>query len=280
MKRLSNSWRLCRASWRVLSRDRELVAVPIVAGTASLLVFVLVAGSGLLLLGGAGELDDGAATKWALWLLLALATIGATWVAAIGQAAIVAGAGQRMEGGDPALESAFAVARSRVVRLLEWAILATAVALVIDQIERRFGLLGRVAAWLGNVAFSVLSFLALPVIVFEDVGAIEAFKRSSALLRDTWGEQVAFSFGIGLLGFLVALPALVFGGIMLASEQPVVQILGVAAAIVWIVLVLAVASALSAVFKTALYRYARGLPVDASFKSGDLAGAFQARHAR
>jgi len=274
MNRLSNSWRLCRASWRVLSRDRELVAVPIIAGIGALVIFLVVGTIGGLLLGSG---DETGASDWAEWVMLALATVAASWAVAIGQAAIVAGAAQRMDGHDPTVGSAFAVARTRMVRLLEWAVVATAVPILIDQLERRIGLAGRIVGWLGNVAFSVLSFLALPIIVFEDVGAVEAFKRSSSLLRQTWGEQVAFSFGIGLLGFLVALPAVVLGGAVAASPLVVVQVLGVAAAIAWIVLVAAVTSALSAVFKTALYRYGRGLPVDCSFTDQDLAAAFRSR---
>jgi hypothetical protein len=44
--------------------------------------------------------------------------------------------------------------------------------------------------------------------------------------------------------------------------------------------VVAVTSALSAVFKTALYRHARGLPVDLAFAPSDLSGAFRPRTAR
>jgi hypothetical protein len=274
MQRLANAWRLAKASWQVLSQDRELVAVPIVAGIVALVVFVTIVAPGVLLVGG----DDGA-SNWAVWILVALATVAATWVTAIGQAAVVAGAAQRMDGGDPTLGSAYAAARARSVRLLEWAVLATVVAIVLDQIEERFGALGRIVSWLGNVAFSVLSFLALPVIVFEDVGAIEGFKRSAALLKRTWGEQVAFSFGMGLLGLLLVLPALLVGGLLLATGVVPLQVIGVAAAVAWIILVVAVTTALSAVFKTALYRYANGLPVDPAYSPTDLSGAFQPKGA-
>ena len=42
-------------------------------------------------------------------------------------------------------------------------------------------------------------------------------------------------------------------------------------------LVMATTSALSAVFKAALYRYAVGAPVDPAFDTTDLSGAFQRR---
>lgn len=274
MQRLSNAWRLAKASWQILSHDRELLAIPILAALASLVAFVIVAGPGLLLLDGT---DDSGSTDWALWIFFAIAAVASAWMAAIGQAAVVSGAAQRMDGGDPTLGSAIAAARAHAGRLLEWALLATIVAIVFDQIEQRFGLLGQIVGWLGKVAFSVLSFLALPIIVFEDVGAIEAFKRSSALLKRTWGEQVAFSFGMGLLGIVFVVPAILIGATLASTGVLAVQIVGLAAAVAWIVLVATIASALSAVFKTALYRYAKGLPVDPAFRQTDLAGAFKPR---
>jgi hypothetical protein len=273
VERVANAWRLAKASWHVLSQDRELVAVPIVATIASLLVFGVIAVPGFLLVGG----NDSGAGDIAVWIIFVIASVAATWMSAIGQAAVVAAAAQRMDGRDPTLGSAFAVARGRAVRLLEWAVLATVVSIVLDQIEERFGALGRMVSWLAGVTFRVLSFLALPVIVFEDVGAVEGFKRSSSLLRSTWGEQVTFSFGMGLLGFVAALPALVVGGALLGTGILALQVIGVVAAVVWSVAVLAVTSVLSGVFKTALYRHAKGLPVDPGFRPRDLDGAFRRR---
>jgi hypothetical protein len=272
--RISNAWRIAKASWRVLAKDRELIAIPVVAGIAALLAFAAIAGPGYLLLGGTTAVDTG---NVALWLIGVAAVVAATWVSAFGQAAVVAAAGERMDGGEPSLTSAFEAARDRAFRLLEWAVMATVVAIVLDQIEQRLGVLGRLVSWIGSVAFSVMSFLALPVIVFENVGAVEAFKRSSRLLKGTWGEQVTFNFGLGILGFVAVIPGVVVGGVLVATGLLPLQVLGGLATVAWVVLVVAVTSALSAVFKTALYRWANGLTVDPAFDAAELRGAFGPR---
>jgi hypothetical protein len=272
MNRLANAWHISKASWRVLSQDRELIAIPVVAGIAAIVAFVVVGSPGFFLLSG----DDGASSL-AGWIFVVLAAVAGSWIVAIGQAAVIAGAGQRMDGQDPSLGSAFAVAKSRLGRLLEWALLATVVAIVLDQLEQRFGMLGKIVGWLGNVAFSILSFLALPVIVFENVGAIAAFKRSSHLLKSTWGEQVSFSFGMGVLSFLLMLPVLIIAGLGISTGILPLQIIGGAFGIVAIGAILAVTSALSAVFKAALYRYAVDAPVDQAYAVTDLREAFQHR---
>jgi hypothetical protein len=272
--RVANGWRIAQASWRVLSHDRELIAVPVLAAIGAALAFAAVAGPGVLLLGGS---DAAQASEVALWLVLVLATVLATWVVALGSAAVVAGAAERMAGGEPTLGSAFAAARARAGRLLGWAVLATVVSIVLDQLEERLGVLGRVVSWIAGTAFSVISFLALPVIVFEDVGPIEALKRSARLLRSTWGEQLAFNFGLGLLGFVGVLPAVAIAAGLVATGLLALQVVGVVLAVAWIVVVMAATSALSAVFKAALYRWATGLPVDPAFDAGELTAAFRKR---
>lgn len=274
MGRISNAWQLSKSSWKVLSKDRELIAIPVLAGIASLVVLVAIALPPALAL---GAFDDNESVNPALYLFGFLAMVGAAWMSAIGQAAVVAGAAHRMDGGDPTIGSAFATARQRAIRLLEWAFLATVVSVILDQIEERFGMVGKLISWVGSMAFSVLSFLALPIIVFEDVGAIEAFKRSSKMLRATWGEQLTFNFGMGLVGFVAIIPGLLVGGALASTGIAPLVAAGVVGAVVWVVLVVATTSALSAVFKAALYRWANQLPVDPAFTPQDFRGAFRQR---
>jgi hypothetical protein len=270
---IENGWEIAKASWRALLRDRELLVVPVVAGLLAIVSVLAIGGAGWLLL-GEPEVSTG---NVAIWLIGIIALVIAAWILALGQATIVAGAGQRMDGDDPTLGSAFDVGRARAGRLLEWAVLSTVVNLVLDQIQQRLGIFGQIVAWIGGVAFSVISFLALPVIVFEDVGAIQAFRRSAELLKRTWGEQVVFGFGLGLITFIALLPVLAVAGGLAATQLVVLQVLAAAVAIVGIATVLALSSALSAVFKTALYRFATGAPVDATFDESALRRAFRER---
>ena len=52
-----------------------------------------------------------------------------------------------------------------------------------------------------------MTFLTVPIIVFEDVGPINALKRSGHLLKQTWGENLMAQIGLGLIGLLAFLPA-------------------------------------------------------------------------
>ena len=63
------------------------------------------------------------------------------------------------------------------------------------------------------------------MLVVEKVGPMDAVKRSAALLKDTWGEQIAGNLGVGLffglitfLIFLVGIPLIVLAVPKIGSE--------------------------------------------------------------
>jgi hypothetical protein len=128
------------------------------------------------------------------------------------------------------------------------------------------------------MAWSVVTFLVLPVLVFEGLGPIAAVKRSAALFKGTWGENLMTNAGIGLIGLFAiiggALPLMLF----LAIGGPV-AILGIGLFVLWVVTVMLVSSTLTGIFQTALYRYATGAPVP-GFEPGQLEGSFRPRRER
>ena len=88
------------------------------------------------------------------------------------------------------------------------------------------------------------------------------------------GEQLTFTFGLGLIGLLAALPGVAVAAVLVITGVSGLQVLGFIIGALWILAVVAVSSALSAVFKAALYRYAAQQPVDVAFDTADLSGAF------
>src|SRR5206468_30808 len=71
--------------------------------------------------------------------------------------------------------------------------------------------IGALVAGLLGMAWNVMTFFVLPVLVVEGVGPFAAVKRSCAVLKAAWGEALVANFGTGLLMFLFTLVALVPG---------------------------------------------------------------------
>ena len=44
----------------------------------------------------------------------------------------------------------------------------------------------------------MMTFFVVPIIVSENIGPINAIKRSTSLFKQTWGDQVVANFGFGI----------------------------------------------------------------------------------
>jgi hypothetical protein len=152
----------------------------------------------------------------------------------------------------------------------------TTVNLVLKAIRDNNKGVGNFMAGLAGIAWSVATFFALPIVIFEGIGPIEAVKRSGQLIKGTWGQVVrtGIRFGLWVLLMWLAVIGLVLGGIAGAFHYNHAG---------WISLTLVgvmaggllglVTNTLSGYIKVALYRFAAGKQVP-GIPSEVLAGAF------
>ena len=123
------------------------------------------------------------------------------------------------------------------------------------------------------------TYLVVPVLVVEDVGPIEAVKRSASYLRKTWGEQIVGNLGMGTVFGLLTFATLLTGGLLFYGAA--VTGSGALMVIVGVVLLLAlvaialISSALAGVYAAAVYRYAAEGQTGAYFSADMVEGAFR-----
>jgi len=174
------------------------------------------------------------------------------------------------------VRSALDIANSRLHRLLPWAIVTATVTMILQAIEERFGLVGRIVAGLVGMAWNLVTFLVVPILVLEDLAVGPALTRSKDLFKKTWGENVIGQGGLGLVGMVAMIPGvlLILGGVALGTAGLVV--LG-AVGVVWIVVAAVVVSALSGIYRTALYHFAADGRVPGEFSDVDFHDAFRPR---
>ncbi len=113
----------------------------------------------------------------------------------------------------------------------------------------------------------------VPVLVFEDLSVFDSIKRSAEIFRRQWGEQVVSGFSFGLLFFLLALPGILLG----LAGMTVHPLAGIAVAVVYFLVLAAVASAVKGIFMVALYRYATQGEVPTGFSPDMVQNAFSPR---
>jgi hypothetical protein len=276
MGRIANSWDIAKRSWAVLRSDKSLAWFPVFSFIGSLVVAGVIVG--LIALMGVDDSSNGESLKPLGWVLVGFGYVGLAIVQTYFLAGLVAGADERLRGGRTTVSGALQVANSRLHRLLPWALVSATVSIVLSILER-YGIVGRIVAGLVGLAWNLVTFLTIPILVIEDVAVGQAFRRSKDLFKKTWGENVVGQAGLGVLGFLVILPALALFAIGAAIGTAGLVVLG-AVAVVWIVVASTVTAALNGIYRTALYRYATSGEVPADFQGSDFQGAFRPKHER
>jgi hypothetical protein len=256
MERISRSFDIMILSYRVLVRDKELLVLPLVSMTVTAVTIAsFVFGLGVT----RSELRTGGPVMYLPLLLLyvVIYTVGI-----FSQAAVVAGATERMRGGDPTLGSALAAAGRRIGPIIGWAILAATVGTVIRAIQDRAGVFGKLVAFVGGTAWSLAAFFIVPVLVFEDLSIRESLRRSARLFKDVWGESLAGGVTLGLANLVVTIPLAV---VALLIAVVVGKTAGIGVFIAGMIVLTIVFAALQGIYLATLYRYATEGWVPAGF---------------
>jgi hypothetical protein len=255
----SNSWTLVKASANVLKLDKELMVFPLMSGIAAVLVtasFVVpvIATGGLEMLGdGAGQGSYLAYVLAFLFYLVQYTVIFFFNSALVGAALI------RLDGGDPTVSDGLAIASKRMGAIIGYAAISATVGMILRAVSERSGFVGRIVVGLVGMAWTLATYMAVPVLVTKDVGPIDAVKESAALFKRTWGEQVVGNFGMGWAVVLMNLSWVLVSVCLIvvaAQLSSVAVLVAVAVAVLGFVLLALFAAALKGVYTAALYRYA------------------------
>lgn len=280
MRRFNNSLALAKASFTVLRTDKQLAVIPVVSFVATAVTAAVLGGAVYLTFAQKEVINPGGLSRGATsttlepspltYVVGGVAYLAITFVVTFFTAALVAGAHQRLTGGAPTVGSAFGAAGRRVPQIFLWSMLTGTVGLVLQVIRSEAGWLGQIVTRAIGMAWEIVTWLAIPVIIAEGTGPIDSLKRAAGLFKRTWGENLIGQGALGVIGLLAALPGVVVG----IGLGVVVPAVGVIVAVAWFVIVAIVMAALNGIYRTALYLYAAGEPVS-WFDEQTLAAAFQ-----
>jgi hypothetical protein len=224
------------------------------------------------------------ADKPVIYALLFAFYFAATFIIVFFNAALIFCAMQCFAGHEPSLRAGLATAAGRLPQILAWTLLATTVGLVLNALENflkdKLGFVGALLGGLGEAAWGVVTYFVVPVVVVDGVGPIEAVKRSSAILRRTWGEALGGEGGLGIISFLLLLPIMLVVALVISAGRGLVADGAIAALLVAVIIpyVLALSvvfAALGAIFRTGAYIYATTGRAPSSMDPALLQNAFR-----
>jgi hypothetical protein len=271
--RLKRSFRLAGASAQVLRQDNHLMLFPILSCVALLLVIAAFA----LPLFGLDSIDG--IGKGGLYSAAFLFYVVQYFVIFYFNAALVGAAMIRLDGGSPTLGDGLRIANSRFGAILGYAVISATVGVILRAIQERVGFIGRLIAGLLGAGWTVATFLVVPVIVTSDRGATGAISESTALLKRTWGENVAGQVGMsaafGMLYFaIVAGVALLALLLATTGAAPALFLVLAVAAVLAFLGCMLVHATLTGIYSAVLYRYAAGGSDAPGFDRSVLESAF------
>jgi hypothetical protein len=144
--------------------------------------------------------------------------------------------------------------------ILGYAAIAATVGMLLRFISERSGWLGKIVAGLMGMAWTLTTYLTVPILVTKDIGPIDAVKESALIFKRTWGEQVIGNFGMGWAVALIGVAwtllsvAVIVGMASLGMGMSILGVVGIMA--VGYIMLALFASALNGIYTAALYRYA------------------------
>ncbi|MGJ3240052.1 MAG: DUF6159 family protein [Anaerolineae bacterium] len=277
------SWQLVKASWSVLQADKELLWFPVLSGVAmiavSIALFIPTVAFGLFTATMSDEIAQVMGFIGLFIYYLITYTVGIYFNTALIGAAMI-----RLDGGDPTFKDGIEIANARLSKIVMFAAMSATVGVILRMLQERGGVVGNIVSWLGGMAWSLATFLVIPVLVVHDLSPWDAVKRSTSLLRETWGEQITGSWSIGGVFFLLYIPVILIGGALIfagvAAESMTMIVGAIVLTILAMILLGIIQGALSGVYQAALYRFAETGAAPDNFDIDLIRGAFKPKRKR
>jgi hypothetical protein len=270
-----------KTSLALLRSDAELIILPFVSTVCSALAFAALLGSyvsaygwdiHVVHFGRRAIVTSPHAAQ--LYFAMFLYYVANFFVVIFCNVALVGVANSRMCGGTWTLRDGLSLAWARRLTILKWAAFAATVGMILRMMEERAGFIGRIVIGLIGLAWSLACFFVVPVLAFEDLSPLDALKRSAALFRKTWGENVVAGVSFSII-FMIPLFAGIAVWSVVASSLPHAALIpAIVVLILYVQLVVAAAAAASSIFNLAIYRYALTGKEHGGFTTGQFNSAW------
>lgn len=274
--RISRSFDLVKASAQLLRQDNQLILFPLVSAFTLLLV---VAAFALPLFGF--ESIDGIGRN-GLYSIAFVFYVVQYFVIFYFNTALVGAVMIRLDEGSPTLADGLRIANSRLGAILGYAVISATIGVILRTIQERVGFIGRLVVGLIGASWAIATFLVVPVIVTRDRSAVNSISDSAALLKRTWGENLAGQVGLGaafgLLYFGLIASAVVVTLLLIPVASVVSPALLVVGGVLVVLAFIACAlihATLTGIYSAVLYRYAVDGSGAPGFDADLLGSAFQ-----
>lgn len=246
-------------SFAVLKENRQLILFPVLSGISMILVissFVVAA------LAAAGwdteafrETDPHNALNYVIVFLYYLVNY---FVIVFFNTALVHCTHLYFMGEEVSIRKGLQFSVSRIGAIFAWAAFAATVGTILRLLQDNMGRIGKIIIGLIGIVWSIATFFVVPIIAYEKLGPLAAFKRSAGLMKEKWGESLSARFSFGLVQFVLIAGVAVVCFAIGALIHPVA---GIVLFLLCLFSILVVMSAAKTIFISAVYHNINGDPI-------------------
>jgi len=252
--RLENGWKLTVSSFKILKANKQLIIFPLFSGICLMLIigsFVVasIASNGWDL-ENTGELNS--VQYYALIFLFYVVNY---FIVVFFNMALIHCTRSYFRGEEVSVNAGLQFSVSRIGAIFSWAVFAATIGLILRAIQENSGIIGKIITGIIGIVWSVATFFVVPVIAYENLGPIGAFKRSSQMMKEKWGQSLAAGFSFGVIQFLAFL---VIGLPLFFLGNTINVFFGVALAFAVVFIIMAILSAAQTIFISAVYHNING----------------------
>lgn len=265
---LTRSFTLFKSIWHLLMEDKRMLWFPILSFICLIILFIPYAMAliGIWVETGGEQANYSITPHDSIYfgILSFIFYILVYMIATFFNAALIYYADGKLNDQPMDVKKSLAFAWSRFGLIFVWSVIAATVGLLLNMLSRHEAIARIIEAIIGTV-WSLISFLALPVIVIEGKTPFKAISEAVNIFKKVWGENITISTGLGLLLLLFFALG---GGIFYISTQisyPSISIGLLLFSILFCFVVGIVFAALNQILATALYLYARSGKVPVGF---------------
>jgi hypothetical protein len=270
--RLSSGWKISMNSFSILKKNKQLIIFPILSGISLVLtagVFIL----GVLAVAG-WDVDyiktDNRVLNYALLFGFYFVNY---FIVVFFNMALIHCSKLYFDGEEVTVSKGLQFSASRIGVIVSWAMFAATVGTILKVIQENTGTIGKIVTGLLGFVWGITTFFVVPVIAYENLGPVDAFKRSAQLMKNKWGESLGATFSLGL----VQMAAVLLAAIPVFLIAAYVNIFaGIFIGIVAGVAIFAVFSAAQTIFISSVYNNVTG-NIDEHFNQQIIDSLFTAK---
>ena len=276
MSRMLLSWRLGWSGLRVIGNDKTLLGFPAVTVAAIIailsLIYIVIGPNIQLLILAVLPSINAPNHSGMFWTLLVLWYFLLAFVAVFMQVALVGAVNISMNQRDSKFIDGLVVAGRFLPSLLLWTFVQYTFGFLLSLLDLSRHT-SRFVRKIFGAAWSVITYLAVPVMVVEGRSIFGGFRQAGDLMEKTWGRNLHPTFSLGYFFTLLNLPTLAFA-LYVYTQAPEQRLIPEFFAAMYFLLTLVVIQASRSVLMVALYQYAATGTAPAAFNGEFLKQAF------